>query len=373
MSIQQVIAPKKASEWVLPHALVKENEAGWQARVRREKGRPTEFGNTSIFTYNDAHYVVGNEAMRSGELTRVVGQAKYKEGYFDVLAVAALLKLYPEGHNNIIMSCAHSANSIPFVEQMGNAVGKLHKVTKVDGTTVKYAVRGFVSWDEPAGGLWRFATANGNLKGMPIGSRICVVDIGGKISSMYIAEVLPEARIQVYWSNGIAMDLGVQDFTKSLNEELPNLYPEVFQNTRSIPEQMLRDCLRNKGKMNVKGDEFDASQAYKNATGSLMDGLRNTWITEMAGGLNVDMVVVTGGGGGAMFSSIVDDFDHKHIYLADDMSAIELANLRGGDTISASWYSANYKKLPTAKDGNRPVVVVLDAGNSGLKFKVCGA
>jgi hypothetical protein len=134
---------------------------------------------------------------------------------------------------------------------------------------------------------------------------------------------------------------------------------------------MLRQCLLNQGMMQVGGDEYDARVPYRNAMGPVMQKLLSHWKNKMLGGLNVDIVLVSGGGGGLSYTTFVEKLGHNHIYLADDIATINLANLRGSVVAAQQWCIANRGKLPD-RGGQMPVLVSIDPGNADIKVTLVG-
>jgi hypothetical protein len=360
-------------ELVMPHAIRIETESVFQARVIRQRHRRTEYGATAVFQLNGKNYVVGQEALSGGRPTRITGPDKYKKGYLEILMLAALQKLVPEGHSNIVVGCAHTTNSIPYIGNIAEALGGKHEVVRYDGECVRYTVRAMIPWDEPAGGLLRFMTrdyADYNPEDILPGQKILVIDIGGKVSSMMPAIVLPGTQVQVLWSDGSVFPIGVQDILMSLQDEMRSLYPDVFK-SRSIPESILQEAIRDNGFTTVKNEPVDVSQAVLNSTATLLNEIENVYINNMDKGLDINHIIVTGGGGGLMFKALVESvLDHKYVYLADEQRTINLANLRGGEYAVSIWATENASKLKGLKEP--PLYFIIDPGNSDVKAKIMG-
>lgn len=224
-------------EWVMPHALHVAPDSTYKARVTRAKYHPGELGGTSIFRHKGEGVIVGEEAVTTTTSDKLTGPAKYKDGYLDRLMLASLTKLFPDGHDNIVIACAHTTNAVPYVEKIGEILGGKHEIERLDGKTVQYTVRAMIPWDEPAGGLTRFKNrphAEYNSEDIQVGDRLAVIDVGGKISSLYPVLMLPGNRTQILWEQGKSFPVGIQNVDEQLQLELVSLYPETFQ-VRNIP------------------------------------------------------------------------------------------------------------------------------------------
>ncbi len=368
----------------LPNAFVEETEASFNNRINRAKYRRSEFEDTSIFKLNGTNLVIGAEALRSGKPVRITGPDKYRKGVLDRMLVAALLKLIPDGYRNIIVACAHTTNAVSYIDKMADALKGVHKVVRDDGKEVKYTVRAFMPWDEPAGGLLRFFTTRSgyNQENVRPGQTVIICDIGGKVSSMYPAIVKPGMKVEIYWSQGQSFNFGIQDITAGLEGELRGLHSDIFTG-RSIPEKMLQEALTSVIKVegadrhyvSVRGNPMDVTTAVFNAVGPALSQIENVYINNLNSGIDASHIIVTGGGGGLLFKPLKNEvLKHDYVYLADEESTIHFANLRGGEYATSVWAEQNFDKLDRTIDGRvyKPLIVILDPGNTGLKAKLIG-
>lgn len=366
------------AETLMPHAIQFETESNFNARVMRQQYRPTAYGRTAIFSFNGRHCVVGEEALTKGRPVRITGPDKYHKGHLDVLLMAALQKLAPDGHPNVVLACAHTTDSVPYINRIAESVGGSHEVIRYDGKKVKYHVRAFVPFDEPAGGLIRFMTHDGSgsqAKLVQPGEKLLVIDVGGKVSTMIPAMVLDKMEVEPLWSQGVTFPVGIQDIIKVLAEEMRALYPDVFS-TKSIPESILREAIMRRGYTSIRDDrEVNVEDAYLSATGLLLTQLENVYVNDMDRGLEMRHIAITGGGGGTMFESLkAEVLQNDNTYLADYAESINFANLRGGEYALEKWVFQNADRLNklVMKTGVAPLYMVFDPGNSDLKFKVMG-
>lgn len=365
--------PYEGFEMVMPSALNFEPEVSFRARVQRNKARPAEYGSTSVFRNlkSSQNVVMGQEALTSGTPVRITGAAKYAAGILDNLILGALQKVAPDGHDNVVVSCGHATDAVSLVDNIAKIIGGSHQVERFDGKKVNYRVRKFTSWDEPSGGIMRFAQRAYEDGLLEPYKKIGIVDIGGQISSMYSAETLPGGKIQIYWNQGGAFDIGIQNVSTVLADQLRSLYPETFTE-RTISNRTIEAALRTfrdgQYYTNHRGFEVEVTQAVLNATGTVLTQLWGLYTNNLSGGADLDFVVVTGGGGGLLFDMLCTEvINHAHVYRAEDETAMHLANLRGAEFSTISWAG---ESMPTlVKNGMRPLLLVIDPGNSYTKFK----
>ncbi len=388
-------------EIVMPNAMVKETDLAFDARVRRNRARPGDYGTTSVFRNlkTGENVVLGNEALMSGQPVRITGPDKYEVGALDNMILSALLKFAPDGHPNVIVSCAHTTDAVAYTDKMAAILNGKHSVERHDGEKVDYRVRAFIPWDEPVGGILRFAERNYVEDELEPGEKIIVWDFGGRISSGYPAMVLPGGRIEVYWSVGKSFELGIQQVFEQLVQELRGLYPDTFK-MKTIPEALLEEALTQteiidgqmhhfiplreraaRGEKYQQRDEpakgrqrFDVTQAVLNSTGRILDGVRNVYVNNLNSGADIDHIVVTGGGGGRLFDMLRSEvFGYNAVHLAEEPDCMHLANLRGGLFATKVW-------MTTMDDLSReikgrtvpPLYLIIDPGNQNLKATVIG-
>jgi hypothetical protein len=363
--------PLTQHENVMPSAIVVETIASYDARVTRNRARPGDYGRTSVFrnVRSNRAYVVGEEAMQAGSPIRITGNAKYSEGILDTLVLAALEKSVPVGHDNIMLSLGRTSDSIPFIDDMQRILVKKHQIERYDGKPVNFNVRAFLTWDESEGGLYRWAEQNQNL--LQPGLHLVICDIGGKVSSMFPAEILSGGKIQTYWRAGQTLDLGIQDVIYALESELKALYPDQFK-IRSIHPDLLEQALRYK-QMMLRGESFDVTRAVTNATAIIIAQLHGVFTNRLQGALNAHYVVVTGGGGGLLFELLKEKvFERDSVIPAEMPEMMHFANMRGGAMATLAWCGENMGKLILRRKGGqniRPALVTIDPGNSLVKWK----
>lgn len=372
-------------EILMPSAIVHENDAGFKARVARNKARPGSYGDTAIFKNLDTgrNVVLGKESLQSGQPVRVTGPDKYTEGVLDNMVLGTLLKVLPDGYPNIIVSCAHTTNAIPYVEKMDALLNKKHTIMRYDGETVKYNIRGFIGWDEPAGGLIRHFHRNYVEDGLTPGKQVIVVDIGGRVSSMYPAEILDDG-IEIYWSAGKPFPVGIQNVMELLEQEFRSLHPDRFHSktvSERIRERALWDVRPDHTGTphyftEVQGVELEVTQAVLNATAPILSQIENVYVNDLESGQDASCVVVTGGGGGRLFDMICRDaVHHPYIYMAEEPQFMPFANLRGGVYATKVKVANQIDKLTRVirDTAYPPIILGVDPGNTNIKAQIITA
>lgn len=351
---------------VIPHAvkfLTKAEFETTRERMKNGVGRGTE-STTSMFKYfkrdkatgEDIEFycVVGQHAEANGADARRSGGPKYDPDYYPALAMAMLLHLLPEGHEDLQLVAAFPPGDVHFTSTLRASLGGRHHVTLPDGREVSYAVRAVSTFDEPVGGMWNFMLANDGIhynKDIPAGLGLCV-DIGGKISSL----VPFDSSGWVDYQRAKSVDMGIQDVMIRVSKSLlatPAYRKHFRQHRGDLPfDESMRHCVKH-GIYEVGGYELNALDAVADATSVLRNEIKQVY--EYLGGARpYKYILVTGGGGGLMFEQLKEfvlNFHPDRVYPAHtDMDQMHLANLLGGDKALAAAEAAPPK---AAKKGKR--------------------
>lgn len=342
-------------EDVIPYAIQTPSDASYGARKTRAKYRTDAQDDSAVFEMRHRSnkeympYVVGEEATRGGQIKRVTGAGKYVEGVWDVAFCAKLLRHFPEGHNNIVLAIAHPPDAIPYVEQMMDLLGGVHKIRTIKGDELTYVVRHIVPWDEPSGALIRFIIRNseaGNPVNLADGDYILVFDFGGKISSITPVRIGKNKTVKPLFDQAAVFNLGIQNVLKALEEELKSLYPDTFKEFKDVPANILESALQLK-KVKISNKWVDVSQAVLNAIAPILDRTQGIYVDRMEGGKNFSGIVVGGGGGERLFPYLANKRDgilqHDFVYMAEEPGKLHLANLRGGMEALKVWVGDNQR------------------------------
>jgi len=367
-------------EFVMPHAVQTMTATQWVNNNTRSRSHGSSSRTTSIFQKENMGYIVGDEAQTSGEVMRRSGAAKYQKGWIDILALSQLLQIFPNGHDNLVVSVAHNLESVTYSQSIKDAVGGKHVVTKQDGSTVTFVVRAVNTWDEPAGGVLRWMSRPSgqyNSYDLQVGDKVLLVDIGGKIGALVPTQIQAGNRVNPYWSQAEEIKMGIHDILHTLEQELHALHRDVFQVSGAIPLRIMQQALRSGGHVLIRNKPYDFTQAVTNALAPFLEQFRLKYESDkIQGGLDFQHVCVTGGGGGLLYltlqGGILSNL-HDYVYLADNPDTIHLANLRGGEYALSQWWVNNADKVPSGKAQMARTGVVLDLGNALLKGKEMGA
>jgi len=350
--LKGMIAGKPHTETFLEHEIVFPAYTDYTRMAKRSQIRSMEYEGAEFFKklYKDGserYVMIGEGVTASARSNKVTGEAKYKEGYFDVLMVAILKRLFPNGHDNIWIALATPFDAIDYLDNIKPIVGGTHKVEALDGATIVYKVKRLTFWGEPEGGMLRFMERNEKAKNaVNVGDnqRIIVIDIGGKISSMTVVGLGRNLETTVlYAESPDPFNLGIIDVKENFARELKGLHPDkfkLFKTSGSIPPHMLEEGIQS-GRIALSGEPFDVNQARLNALANILDEIESRYENQMQGGLTASHIVITGGGGGLLIPILrLEVLNHNSIHLADDKETIQFANLRGGAAAMVEWLEA---------------------------------
>lgn len=319
----------KRRELVIPHAIV-EDEGG----TRFKSVQSRFFGKAEFdkewFAAGGRCFVVGHSAESEGVVTRKTGSAKYTNDYYGVSLMAVLLRVLPEGHNNLHIYSSFPPGDNAYVEDLVGAILGKWGIETSAGNVVNYHIRSVQPYDEPLGG---YICAAWDTQGIPYkdshldkGSTL-VVDVGGKVSS--VMRVLQGGRVQ--YGSAKSIDIGIQDVVAIFGESLKRMHPEL-KGLRSFNEEIVRQALATR-RYQFKGDELDCTESVRKSTTTILNRLSTFYTNDFAGGANDRQILVTGGGGGALFELLDEAFQHKRIFSAERPDAMHLANVRGGERL----------------------------------------
>lgn len=363
------------SEVVLPHAIEHPSESTWRARVTRYKYRQSALKDTAVFqkiyANQSLNCVVGSEVDGTNNSYRVTGADKYEQGRFDVYVAAILLKLFPEGHDNLMLSVAHPSDAIPYLDMMIKTIQGKHSLVLPDGSKVNYNIRAVAPFDESSGGVIRALTneyAAYNPYDLTPGMKVLTVDIGGKISSMTPAILMDNNEVHPLFDDAVTFELGIQDIESALDIELRSHHPELFR--RSVPKPIINQIILSSGRAIVGGDPYDFSEIFWLAANPLLTQIENIYITQMKKALEVVHFYGTGGGCGLLESTLKNEiFQGRSFSLADNAKSIHLANARGGYYALCQYVEANRSQaLRRLTEKSTPLAfATIDAGNTNGK------
>lgn len=349
--VKAMIHGRRNSVVEFPHAIRRTDAAtfnGIVARHSRGLNRNIDV-DSSVFEYAGQYVTVGENALLNGEEARS-GGPKYRDDYYPILFLGALLKLLPNGHENLRVMALFPPGDHRFIETMMNSLGKKHTVTRANGAKVVYKVREVLTCDEPVGGLRNFLLASDGLhysfSNIDPGLALCV-DIGGKISSL----VPFRANGFVDYEQAQSVDLGIQDVMSGVGRVLLSMpeYDSFFSEYRGseLPhDEAMRDCLRT-GFYPAGGYDIPALDAIADATEAIRRQIKDVYEKRLGGQRAYRYITVTGGGGGLLYHQLVEhvlNFNPDKIFLChDDLDTMHYANMFGADKVLAGLLSRESK------------------------------
>jgi hypothetical protein len=347
--LKACLADDSTSEIELIHEIVFPGESEFNRMKKRAQNKAIEYEGAEFFTkcYRDGMHInamIGEGVTKNARSNKLTGEAKYREGYFEVLVASLLHRLLPNGHKDIWLAIATPSDGVDYLDRIKEIIGGFHKVETLSGDTISYNVRKLVFWEEPEGGMLRFLARNELAKkaiSINSGERIIVIDIGGKISSMSVVRIDNDLEPKVlYGESPQPFNIGIMDAIENFGIELKGLYPQEFQlrNTaESIPEYMKQEGIRT-NQVFLSGEPFNVEQARLNALANILDQIETRYNRDLAGGKAARHIIVTGGGGGLLLPILrLDVLKHSSVHIADDTSTIQFANLRGGVIAFLEW------------------------------------
>lgn len=315
-------------EIVIPHALVEISEA--QFKTFSQPFADSDVGRPDYFMLDDHYYIVGTMAERYGQIVRRSGASKYTRDYYGVLFSACLLRLFPQGHDNLYVFVCHPPSDIPYRNEQMKSVYGTFNVKTSGKNTLTYEVRFVNTYAEPLGGYMNaMLNTKGELKtknGIQDG-RVLIFDIGGRISSLVPAENVGN----IEYNMARSIHSGILNVIEVFEQELRKKYYDDFKQTNIIPSDRLRDALRT-GVYHGAGRELIVTDIANFSKNVLLNQLRTVYFNDAGGPQAYDHILITGGGGGAMYVRMREELlDHDSVWLADENpDLLHLANMRGG-------------------------------------------
>lgn len=372
-------------EGIIPHAIKKLTPSEWKIAQQRAGIQRADMSTVTFHLKNkhtDGAFVVGADVRELGQ--RFQGIEKYKAERGDVYGIAGLIKMFPDGHNNIIMGLGHPPNSAGRVNEFIQLLGGRHTVTLPNKKKIEFRIPYIKPYDENEVGLVRTLSRSQTyslLQSLEIGSNILIVDIGGRIGSMYYAELGASFAPFINWNRGVTFEFGIEDIKEQLNSVIRDNSVDF---NWDVPDKILEDFIRSRGRaVMVNGVSRSHYTRADGSTGSYHD-LYNLAITPfmnrlealfngniIKGASDAVAIVNTGGGSGALFETLNADIYGRICTLADAIDTINLANMRG--MLYALYFWAERSKSdPRLFKYFQTLfaLVALDAGNSFLKIGV---
>jgi len=361
-------------EGILVHAIKNLSDGEWKIAQQRSGVQRSDMSTVRFHLRNrhtDGAFVVGQDVRDTG--MRYQGIEKYKSGVGDVYAIAGLIKMFPDGHDNIILGLGHPPNAAGRVNEFMSIIGGTHNVTLPDGRKIRFKVKYIKPYDENEGGIVRTLSRDQTynvLQSLNIGDNVFLTDIGGRVGSMYFASLGESFAPVINWERGVSFEFGIEDMKESLNQTLRD---NTSMFNWDVPDKILEGIIRTRGRdVMVNGaqysfvDEYNlAIQPFLNRFSSIFDG------NLIKGAGDAVQIFNTGGGSGAIWEILNEDVYGRVCVLADSITTINYANMRGMLYALYFWAERATNDAKFRKLFNQSyALVVLDAGNSFLKVGV---
>lgn len=371
----QTLEAIRRREAVLTHAVKRLSAGEWETAQQRASSQRANMETIRFYLRNqntEGAFVVGKDARDIG--TRYQGIEKYQPGAGDAYVIAGLIKMFPQGHENLIMGLGHPPNAASRVQEFMSLLGGTHYVTLPNGEKVKFKIRYIKPYDENEGGIVRTLSRSQTfniLQQLNVGDNVLITDIGGRIGSMYFAELGQSYAPYINWERGVTFEFGIEDIKENLNTVLRENTNEF---NWDVPDNILEQIIRTRGRdVMVNGVSVNYVDLYNYAMQPFLNQFKSRFNGNVIRGA-VDAVQIfgTGGGQGALFEILNEDVYERTAILADDFKTINLANMRGMLYAMYFWgqRARDDRKFTKLMQSN-PAIVIVDAGNSYLKIGVC--
>jgi len=267
-----------------------------------------------------------------------------------------------------MLNIAHPSDAIPYLDMMIKTIQGKHNLILPDGEKIQFNITAVAPFDESSGGVIRALTneyAAYNPYSLDPGMKILTVDIGGKISSMTPAVLMPGNEVYPLFGDGVTFELGIQDIEENLQEELRAHYPDTFR--RVISQNIINQIIVGGGRAVISGEPMDFTEVFWLAANPLLSQIENIYINKMKRAQDVVHFFGTGGGSGRLEHTLKTDiFEGRSFSLADNSKSIHLANARGGFYALRQYVEAHRENglRRLFQRPVQPVFATIDAGNS---------
>jgi|GEM_PF-2360808 len=370
---KQMITGNRPSVTITENSVVVLQTSTWDQHRAQFKNSPGRFKNTEIFGFYHrrqkansssmeldpsstiTYVAVGESAKNYGRTKNMTDEIKYVyNSYWGAVVCSQLIRLFPNGSNNIVLALAQPTKSYGQREMMVHATLGKHKVVTTDGRTIDFKVVEVLPWDEPVGGVIRWTETEEylyNKYSLSAGDMILVVDIGGGVSSF--------TRVQVEYDNlnkmmlmpvydqqqSPSVPMGIRNVMDKFKELLKSSHPRFSTlKEKEITDRMLEQGIRE-GKIDLKGQPVEVREQLQFAEAELLDLMENRYRNDLGNGDPFKVIITTGGGMHTYHNRLNTElFDHGAVESSGPLLNIHLANLIGGDEIFRQWLQREARK-----------------------------
>jgi hypothetical protein len=320
-----IIKAKTASREVdYPHALRQLTETEYKNVITRagKVGAPVDY-----VRVNGMPYVVGATAERHGVVARRTGAARYTADYYGVFVAATLARMY-DNSCEVAVFGSHPPSDVGYRGDLMQAALTSWEVEH-QGRTVRFDVTYANTFDEPQGGLMNVILAQDGRHYQRTdinGGRALVIDIGGHTTDWLAVNAGGEVDYSLQDSTPLGILSVVKDFERSFRANNAD-FTKQFAN--GLPPERVRDAIRT-GSFTGAGQTIKCEGEVLEAANVLVNRIADTYQTTANGGADFDSIILTGGGSALIAGLLLPVLKHSRVVMADEPTAIHLANVRGG-------------------------------------------
>lgn len=360
--LKQMLLGKFDTVSVMENSVAFLDKSTWDKMQARYKRNPQQFTNTLLFAFKQRHpkladgskavekwsYVaVGDGVRHIARPTMMTEEIKYNYNtYWGAIVCSQLLRMFPKGHDHIVIGLAHPTKSFSVLDDIMMATLKSHHVETIEGERVSFKVREVMPWDEPVGGVvfWgRTEEAQSNMLDLKAGNEILVVDVGGGISSMtrVVVQYDNQKLIQFHpvysQERSPTIPMGVRNVMERFRIILASDHSD-FKGMKEISDDMIDEGLRT-GQITLSGDPVDVSNERMQAEAELLDLMENAYQNKLDKGRPFRVIITTGGGMHSYHDRLKNEMlGHNYVKCSSELlELVHFANMRGGDLIMQDW------------------------------------
>lgn len=283
-------------------------------------------------------YYSAGETAESYHVLRREKRSKYTRDYYGILFEIAVARAFIADpsllESGLRVMASHASDDHQFFKLViASIIGK-HRY-ECGGKSFAYEVTDVRTYEEPFGGYARLAFIWDDRKGWqtPLrGASVGIVDVGG--GTCGVLSVAGNGTVR-YATAGNG-DQGVNMAVERLASELQSpsgRYKKYFEKVSPI-ETRVREALAS-GKYVGFGRELPCEQEVERALNPLLNEVEALYLRKLSAGAGLDVVILTGGGNGLLHERIQKRIDFGDVRMADDVSTIQFANVRGAAIFDA--------------------------------------
>lgn len=320
--VKAMIHGNFGEEIFFPHAVRKLEKSEYDPLAAPYKNRHNSWDGTAIFWYEGHGYVVGQQATQVGKGETLTGAAKYIRGHYGAMFIAAMIQLYPDGHDNVNVVALHPPSLEPDnLKALWKSLKGKHVVILPNGSTIVYNVAKIIDLEEPVAALQTFVlTTDGKeydhpqIKFTP-GTEVLSLDVGGGLSVFVPCLINGAGQIEINF-DAPPIPTGIRDIENALAKELKSTFPELTP-LKKIPRNMITEALH--GSITISGKSAQSCQKQlDNAMQTLAFPIRTSYVNDYNSGVNFRAIIISGGGGAGAFDYLkANVLNHGFVFPAE--------------------------------------------------------